>query len=276
MLSVAKLSRGRQGYYLATVAAGREGQGGLVEPDGQWLGRGAEMLGLCGTVEAGPLGHVLAGVHPSSGEVLSERHERVRVAAYDCTCSTPKSVSLLHALGAEDVRAQVRAGHEQAAQAALGYLEGRGARVRRRLRRGEPASSVPAAGFVAAAFLHRTSRAPDPHLHTHVLVANLASGPDGRWSALDGRGLYLELAAARDLYETQLRCELTVRLGVSWRELQGAWADLDGIDPKVNRAFSRRSAEIAGCPRTLRSFGSPRGPDRLGDDQAGQGPRDPL
>ena len=78
-----------------------------------------------------------------------------------------------------------------------------------------------------------------------MLVANLASGPDGRWSALDGRGLYLELAAARDLYETQLRCELTVRLGVSWRELQGAWADLDGIDPKVNRAFSRRSAEIA-------------------------------
>ena len=113
-----------------------------------------------------------------------------------------------------------------------------------RLARGEPASSVPAGGFVAAAFLHRTSRAPDPHLHSHVLVANLAPGPDGRWSALDARGLFLELGTARDLYETQLRSELTGRLGVSWRELQGAWADLAGIDPDVRRAFSRRSAEI--------------------------------
>ena len=138
----------------------------------------------------------------------------------------------------------MRAGHEEAAAAALSYMERRGARVRRSLQHGEAASSVPAGGFVAAAFLHRTSRAPDPHLHSHVLVANLAPGPDGRWSALDGRGLYLELAAARDLYETQLRSELTSRLSVSWRELQGAWADLAGIDPKVSRAFSRRSAEI--------------------------------
>jgi hypothetical protein len=56
--------------------------------------------------------------------------------------------------------------------------------------------------------------------------------------------LYLELRTARDLYETQLRSELTRRLGVSWRRLNGAWADLRGIDPVVNRAFSRRSAEI--------------------------------
>ena len=30
------------------------------------------------------------------------------------------------------------------------------------------------AGFVAAAYQHRTSRAQDPHLHTHVIVANMA------------------------------------------------------------------------------------------------------
>ena len=110
--------------------------------------------------------------------------------------------------------------------------------------RGVPPSAVASGGFVAAAFLHRTSRAPDPHLHSHVLVANLAPGPDERWSALDARGLFLELRTARDLYETQLRSELTTRLGVSWRELQGSWADLAGIDPAVSRAFSRRSAEI--------------------------------
>jgi conjugative relaxase-like TrwC/TraI family protein len=244
VLSVAKLARGREEYYLATLAGGREESGGLIEPDGRWLGSGAVTLGLSGTVDGPGLRTLLTGVDPVTGEVLAERHARVRVVAYDCTYSTPKSVSLLHALGPQDVRAQVCAGHEEAAEAALGYLERRAARVRRRPGRGEPAASVPAGGFVAACFLHRTSRAPDPHLHSHVLVANLAQGPEGRWSALDGRGLYLELGTARDLYETQLRSELTHRLGVSWRELRGSWADLAGIDPKVVRAFSRRSAEI--------------------------------
>jgi conjugative relaxase-like TrwC/TraI family protein len=244
VLSVAKLARGREDYYLATLAAGREETVGLIEPDGRWLGFAAKTLGLSGAVDGPALRALLGGVDPTTGEVLAERHARVRVVAYDCTYSTPKSVSLLHALGPEDVRTEVRAGHEEAAAAALGYLERRGARVRRRPARGEPAVSVPAGGFVAASFLHRTSRAPDPHLHSHVLVANLAQGPEGRWSALDGRGLYLEIGTARDLYETQLRSELTGRLGVSWRELRGSWADVAGIDPNVVRAFSRRSAEI--------------------------------
>ena len=40
-------------------------------------------------------------------------------------------------------------------------------------------------GFVAAAYQHRTSRSQDPHLHTHVIVANMAQTPsDGKWRAL--------------------------------------------------------------------------------------------
>ena len=59
-------------------------------------------------------------------------------------------------------------------QAALAYLEDeacvtrRGAQRRRREHAG---------GFVAAAYQHRTSRAQDPHLHTHVIVANMAQSP---------------------------------------------------------------------------------------------------
>jgi len=244
VLSVAKLARGREGYYLATVASQRQATGTLIEPEGRWLGHASALLGLVGEVDSEALRALLAGVDPASGQVLSAHHDKVRVAAFDCTCSTPKSVSVLGALGPDEVRAHVHAGHEEAAAAALGYLERCGARVRRTLARGGAPRAVPAEGFVAAAFLHRTSRAPDPHLHSHVLVANLAPGPDGRWSALDARGLFLELRTARDLYETQLRFELTRRLGVSWRELQGAWADLAGIDPSVSRAFSRRSADI--------------------------------
>ena len=70
---------------------------------------------------------------------------------------------------------------------ALGYLE----RVAAHGRRGAGgAVSIEGSGFIAAAFRHRTSRAGDPQLHTHVLIANLVEGVDGRWSALDGRAIY--------------------------------------------------------------------------------------
>jgi conjugative relaxase-like TrwC/TraI family protein len=115
VLSVAKLARGREGYYLATVASGREEAGVLVEPEGRWIGQAAAALGLVGTVDGPGLRALLAGVDPVTGEVLSARHDSVRVAAYDCTYSTPKSVSVLHALGPEEVRSQVRAGHLEGA-----------------------------------------------------------------------------------------------------------------------------------------------------------------
>ena len=60
-------------------------------------------------------------------------------------------------------------------------------------------------GFVAAAFRHRTSRAGDPQLHTHVLVANLTLGADGQWSTLDGRRIYAHAKTAGYLYEARLR-----------------------------------------------------------------------
>lgn len=64
-------------------------------------------------------------------------------------------------------------------------------------------------GFVAAGFAHRTSRAGDPHLHTHVLVANPTRGPDGRWSALDAQGLYRCRRIAGDVFQTALRNRLS-------------------------------------------------------------------
>ena len=72
---------------------------------------------------------------------------------------------------------------------------------------------LPATGVVAATFRHRTSRAGDPLLHWHVLVANLVEGPDGRWSALARPSFYRAVRAAGEVFQTVLRAELTERLG---------------------------------------------------------------
>ena len=69
-------------------------------------------------------------------------------------------------------------------------------------------------GYVAAAFTHRTSRARDPQLHTHVLVsAKVRASTDGAWLALDGRELFEVQKAGGLVYKAGLRAEMRARLG---------------------------------------------------------------
>lgn len=238
MLRVAKLSPGGHDYYLAVVPD--EGTG--VEAPGRWTGSLARAWALEGAVDGERLQAVLAGVEPGTGRALSAHHDRVRVAAFDLTFSAPKSVSLLHALGESDVATEVAAGHEAAVEATVGYLERRAVAVRRH----RDGHRIPVAsdGVIGASFRHRITRAGDPHLHTHLVVANLSRDAQ-RWSALDGRGLYAHRAAADALYHAALRDQLTSRLGVAWQAPRRGRADLAGVEREVVVAFSRRSTAIA-------------------------------
>ncbi|MBA3330671.1 MAG: relaxase domain-containing protein [Actinobacteria bacterium] len=266
MLTVAKLTLGQEAYYEQQVAAGVDDYyAGRGESPGLWAGRGADGLGLAGVVADGDLGTLLRGADPASGERLRapvrERTITVRtldtgsgewreqpkrlapVSGYDLVFSCPKSVSLLHALTeSEGVRRQVSEAHEAAWQAALAYLE-REACVVRRGRGG--AVREHGQGFVAAAFRHRTSRAQDPHLHTHVIVANMTRASDGEWRTLDGQALLQTYRlAAGYLYEAQLRHELSRRLGVGWREPMKGMGDLEGVPEEALRAFSTRRQSL--------------------------------
>jgi hypothetical protein len=107
-------------------------------------------------------------------------------------------------------------------------------------------------GFVAAAYQHRTSRAGDPLLHTHVLVAALGRGEDGRWTALDARALHAHAKTAGFLYQAVLRAELTRQLGVAWGPVRQGAADVAGVPRPVIEAFSQRRQQIR---RWLAEFG---------------------
>jgi conjugative relaxase-like TrwC/TraI family protein len=181
-------------------------------------------------------------VDPSGVYRLTASRSVPVVAGFDVTFCAPKSVSLLFALGPPGVSNEVRSAADAAMAASLGVLE----RVACRVRRGQGGHTVVEAdGFVAAAFRHRTSRAGDPHLHTHVVIANLAHSPsDGRWTALDGRPLYSWLSPVGHLYEAHLRWELTRRLGVGWGPVRNGIADVAGIPRPVLREFSTRRREI--------------------------------
>jgi conjugative relaxase-like TrwC/TraI family protein len=243
MLSIGKLGHGQADYYLQAVGQGIEDYyTGKGEAPGRWLGTATSELQLSGQVEADALRAVLNGNRPDdSGPLTRSGQGQNRVPGFDLTFSAPKSVSLMFGLDDPDVSRAVRDAHEAAVEAALNYME-RHAAMGRRGKGG--VISVLGNGFIAAGFRHRTSRAGDPQLHTHVLVANMTKGPDGRWTALDARRLYIHARTGGFLYQAKLRLELTRRLGVEWTPVRNGVAEVDGIPPAVRRAFSRRRAEI--------------------------------
>lgn len=255
VLRVAKLRKGGHGYYLEVAG---HGTGTGIEAPGRWLGTGAAALGLRGEVHGDALGALLRGDDPQTSRRLGRSHDRVTVAAFDLSFCAPKSVSMLHALGTPDVAAEVRAAHVNAVDAALHYVEGRAVAVRRRA----DGALVPVAAeaVASAGFVHRVSRALDPHLHSHVVTANLGRGPEGTFSALDGRGLYAHAPAAGALYHAHLRHELTTRLGVAWEPLRRGRGDVAGITPEARGAFSQRAAAIAEH-LSARGLGGPRAKD---------------
>lgn len=100
-------------------------------------------------------------------------------------------------------------------------------------------------GIVAAAFRQHTSRALDPQLHTHVVIANRVPSPDGRWLALDARTIKQDQQTLSRLYHAGLRAELTRTLGVRWRDPTNGIAEIADVPEPVLREFSQRTEAIA-------------------------------
>ena len=231
------------GYYLSDLVPGRaEGSGVAGESPGEWAGRGSAALGLQGTVDAPDLAGVLAGRDPSGGGTLRQARGTRPVCGFDLVFAAPKAVSILHLLAPRELGAAAGSAHVAAVGDAVGYLEGAGLGVRRT--RDGDVRHLATTGAVAAGFVHRTSRALDPHLHTHVVAANVAQGTDGRWSALDSRRLFLHRRAARAVYDASLRHHLGRSAGVAWRRVPSGTWEVSGVDPVLCRLFSRRAASI--------------------------------
>ncbi|HEY5455695.1 MAG TPA: MobF family relaxase [Acidothermaceae bacterium] len=247
MLSSAKIGRTSWRYYQASVAVGAcEYYLGAGEQPGVWVGRGLAELGLEADeqVSEQQLEAVFArGLHPVSGEALGRAWRADAVTGYDLTFSAPKSVSVLWALGGATAQAEVAQAHRAAVLAALAYLDSHAALSRRGT---DGTEQIRTAGFAAALFDHRTSRAGDPQLHTHALVPNKLRCADGVWRTIDGHELFHHKKAAGVLYQAALRAELHSRLGVQFGPASAhGQAEILGVPKEVMAAWSKRTAQIS-------------------------------
>jgi conjugative relaxase-like TrwC/TraI family protein len=243
VLSIGKMSAGRADYYLSCLSK-TEDEYYLSpgERPGYWLGAASPRLGLSGDVAPADFRAVLAGDDPRDGnQLVPSAGRRGRVPGFDLTFSAPKSVSVAWALADPETAARIAAAHDQAVAEAMSVFEAEVIRARRG--RGG-LRQIETDGTVAAGFAHRTSRAGDPQLHTHVVVANLTVDPAGRWSAPDGRRIYGWAKTVGYLYQSSLRHHLTDTLGLEWGPVRHGAADLAGYTPVQLAGFSQRRAQI--------------------------------
>ncbi len=190
------------------------------------------------------------------------------VAGFDLTFTVMKSVSTLWALADPATRQAVHDAHAAAVSEAVGFLEDRALFTRMGV---DGCRQESTRGTLAAAFDHWDSRAGDPNLHTHVVLANKVQGPDGVWRSVDSRALHHAVVAVSEVYEAFLVDEVARHLPVAWgwrgRGVHRSPAfELTGVDDELLSVFSQRSGQIdeamtAAVTRFTATHG--RGPNRI-------------
>jgi conjugative relaxase-like TrwC/TraI family protein len=228
---------GGQGSYYASLA--REDyylNGG--EPPGEWLGSGAEKLGLKGKVTREEFLEIFDGFR--NGEALVQNAGKVNHRpGWDLTFSAPKSVSVAWSQADQATGQEIRAAHLSAVEKALDYIEKNGLWTRR----GKAGSRVERCAAIFAAFEHGTSRAGDPNLHSHALLLNLGVRADGSIGSLETRTVYQLKMAAGAIYRAELARQLERRLGFGIVKDRFSFA-LKGVSKELVDEFSKRAKEI--------------------------------
>ncbi|WP_434326540.1 MobF family relaxase [Paenarthrobacter nicotinovorans] len=234
-------------------------------PQGRWLGNGLQGIAR----EAGDKINesdaraiFQDAAHPGSKEPLGRPHgqpsisqeasnqksTKQPVAGFDLTFSVPKSVSTLWGLSSRHLQEQILQTHHEAIEATLAWMQQRVINTRSG-RNG--VAHVGTRGVIAAAFDHWESRAGDPQLHTHLVIANRVQRvTDGAWVTLDSRSLYKAVVAASEHYNGLLFDALHTSLGTETeirtpaQNTHNPSQQLTGIAEALVREFSNRSRLI--------------------------------
>jgi conjugative relaxase-like TrwC/TraI family protein len=215
---------------------------------GKWFGLGAERLGVSGIVRADDFLRLCDNQYPATAETLTQRLNTTRTEDghstanrrifYDFTFSPPKSVSLAALLGADE---RISDAHARAVQLALREFE---AFAATRIRTGGAKNDRLTGNFVAALFTHDTSRALDPHLHTHCIVFNATFDPvEDRWKALQNYELLRARKFAENVYYHELARELR-SLGYRIHNRARGDFQVEGISEELCDRFSKRHTQV--------------------------------
>jgi conjugative relaxase-like TrwC/TraI family protein len=227
---------------------------------GHWFGQGAEDLGLAGVTRMDEFVRLCENIHPQTGEKLTMRQNTTRTdmghdgqehessnrrVFYDFTFSPAKSVSVAALVG-DDPR-MVEA-HEHAVTEALRQLQSFAAT---RVRKNGECTDRLTGNIVAAIFQHETSRALDPHLHSHCILFNATfDSVEKKWKALQNYEMLAAQKFVENVYYHELARSL-VKFGYQIENKPRGDFEIKGVSPELVKKFSKRHDEIDQKTREL-------------------------
>lgn len=194
---------------------------------------------------------VQRGIEPTHAQLRqfiaenSKKHQTA-IAGFDLVFTPSKSVSIAWGLGDKQLRKDIEAAHEHAIQDVVRHLENNVIMTRRGhngVRQIDTKS-----GIIGTKFRHYDSRAGDPNLHDHVVIANRVEGADDKWSSIDGRVLYQYGVECSELYNSKVQEYVTQLTGLQFEpRMQNGKPihEIVGISDETIRAFSSRRGDIS-------------------------------
>ncbi|WP_299775763.1 MobF family relaxase [uncultured Tateyamaria sp.] len=239
MMSVSNVSAGaaasgyykEEGYYKAGSPE--------AEKAAQWFGKAAEEAGLTGRVDDARFSELLDGQTPDAKEmgryVDGERQHR---PGLDLTFSASKTASIA-ALVIGDER--ITEAHDAAVRAAMTVVEERYIKTRYQID-GEM-KTANAEGIIAGIYRHDTSRALDPNLHSHAVIANMARNEKGEYTAIRNEEIYRNQKVITEVYRSDFESRLK-EMGIETQRGKYGEVNVAGISKEVVDGFSKRRQEI--------------------------------
>ena len=241
-----------EGYFREHLRVGdyyMEGQ----SVSGQWFGEGAMALGLSGITTEKEFLNLCHNLHPQTDEQLTERMNTKRITVdaegkihesanrrvfYDFTFSPAKSVSIAALVGNDR---RIIEAHDEAVTVALRELQSYAAS---RIRKQNQYAHRLTGNLVGAVFRHDTSRALDPHLHSHCILFNATrDSVEGSWKALEICEMLSAKKFAENVYYHELVRSLN-RFGYRVQNNPRGDFDIEGVSKELVKNFSKRPDEI--------------------------------
>ncbi|ECY7948663.1 conjugative transfer relaxase/helicase TraI, partial [Salmonella enterica subsp. enterica serovar Thompson] len=253
MMSIAQVrSAGSAGNYYTD----RDNYYVLGSMEERWAGKGAEQLGLQGSVDKDVFTRILEGRLPDGSDLSrmqdgSNKHR----PGYDLTFSAPKSVSMMAMLGGDK---RLIEAHNQAVDFAVRQVE---ALASTRVMTDGQSETLLTGNLVMALFNHDTSRDQEPQLHTHTVVANVTQH-NGEWKTLSSdkvgktgfiENVYANQIAFGRLYREKLK-EQVEALGYETEVVgkHGMW-EMPGVPVEAFSGRSQTIREAVGEDASLKS-----------------------
>jgi len=204
-----------------------------------WYGKGAEILGLHGEVQAEQFTRLCAGKHPETDKKLTVREKANRRVCYFAQISAPKDVSIALLVG-EDKR--IEQWWRESLQETLREIE---AVTETRVRGGGRLDEDRITGnLVGAVVTHDASRSLDPQLHTHLCVMNVTYDEvEKRWKGVQPSNFYRYQSFFREVSYNKLAQRMTEG-GYELERSRKIGFDIKGFPASARKQFSKRRDEI--------------------------------